>query len=391
MRRCPAERGLHLPAAQPGGRRPGRALARHLLRHLLRHRADQPLRPDTPTQPIPFPTSPSWGYRVTQGLHVITGTAAVPLLLVKLWTVYPQALRPAAARACAGCCCTVLERGSIAVLVAAAIFQLATGLANSAQWYPWAFSFRATHYAIAWIAIGALRRAHRGQAADHPRRPGRRRRGRRRTTGPTATDARRPDPAAACCAPPGWPPGSPCSPPPAAPCRCCATCRSSASAPATARPGIPINKSARRRRGHRRRRPAPATASTVAYGDREVVADPRRSCAAMPQRTADLPIACVEGWSASGDLDRRPGPRPARPGRGARRQRRRGDVAPGARARSGPRPCRGNFADDDRTLLALELDGEPLALDHGYPCRLIAPEPPGRAADQVGHPAGGVA
>ncbi len=28
-----------------------------------------------PTQPIPFPTSPSWGYRVTQGLHVTTGIA----------------------------------------------------------------------------------------------------------------------------------------------------------------------------------------------------------------------------------------------------------------------------------------------------------------------------
>ena len=42
------------------------------------------------SQPIPFPTSPSWGYRVTQGLHVITGTACVPLLLVKLWTVYPK-------------------------------------------------------------------------------------------------------------------------------------------------------------------------------------------------------------------------------------------------------------------------------------------------------------
>ena len=49
-----------------------------------------------------------------------------------------------------------LERVSIAVLVAAAIFQLATGLANAAQWYPWHFNFRPTHYALAWIAIGAL-------------------------------------------------------------------------------------------------------------------------------------------------------------------------------------------------------------------------------------------
>ncbi len=42
------------------------------------------------------------------------------------------------------------------MLVAAAIFQLASGLANSAQWYPWSFSFRTTHYAMAWVAIGAL-------------------------------------------------------------------------------------------------------------------------------------------------------------------------------------------------------------------------------------------
>jgi DMSO/TMAO reductase YedYZ molybdopterin-dependent catalytic subunit len=36
-----------------------------------------------------------------------------------------------------------------------------------------------------------------------------------------------------------------------------------------------------------------------------------------------------------------------------------------------------NFAEDDRTLLALMLNGEPLALDHGFPCRLIAPNRPG--------------
>ena len=47
---APRRGGLHLPAAQPCGRRPGRALARHLLRRLLPHRADQPLRPG-PHQP----------------------------------------------------------------------------------------------------------------------------------------------------------------------------------------------------------------------------------------------------------------------------------------------------------------------------------------------------
>ena len=32
---------------------------------------------------------------------------------------------------------------------------------------------------------------------------------------------------------------------------------------------------------------------------------------------------------------------------------------------------------DPDTLLATHLDGEPLALDHGFPCRLIAPNRPG--------------
>ena len=27
---------------------------------------------------------------------------------------------------------------------------------NSSQWYPWSFSFRSTHYALAWVAIGSL-------------------------------------------------------------------------------------------------------------------------------------------------------------------------------------------------------------------------------------------
>ena len=36
-----------------------------------------------------------------------------------------------------------------------------------------------------------------------------------------------------------------------------------------------------------------------------------------------------------------------------------------------------SFTDDDRTLLALALAGEPLALDHGYPARIIAPDRPG--------------
>ena len=42
---------------------------------------------------LPEPASPVWGYRVTQGVHVATGMATIPLLLVKLWSVYPNLFR----------------------------------------------------------------------------------------------------------------------------------------------------------------------------------------------------------------------------------------------------------------------------------------------------------
>ena len=84
-----------------------------------------------------------------------TGIASVPLLLVKLWSVYPRFfIRPPKARR--DQLIDVLERASIGVLVAAAISQLTSGLLNIVQWYPWEFSFRRTHEAVAWVAIGAL-------------------------------------------------------------------------------------------------------------------------------------------------------------------------------------------------------------------------------------------
>lgn len=84
---------------------------------------------------IPLPTRPSWGYRLTQGLHVSMGTAAVPLLLVKLWTVYPHlfARPPRAVRELA---LHALERISIGVLVAGAVFQLTTGIATPPSGIP---------------------------------------------------------------------------------------------------------------------------------------------------------------------------------------------------------------------------------------------------------------
>ncbi len=323
------------------------------------------------SQPVPFPTSPYWGYRVTQGLHVMSGTAAVPLLLVKLWTVYPLLFRPVP-RQVRALALDVAEKGSIAVLVAAAIFELVTGLANSTQWYPWSFSFRSTHYAMAWVTIGALvlhiavklpliRDALGADIDDtaHDRAEATEggevsRRGLVRTAlfgstlavlataGATVPWLRK---VSVLGVTSGDGPG-----------------------------GVPINRTLVEA-GIEEAAVGESFRLTVINGDREVVLT-RDDLAAMTQHVVELPIACVEGWSATGTW-------------GGVRMR---DLlalvdAPAGsdvRVRSlqtryafGTSLLWSNFAEDDRTLLALELGGEPLSVDHGYPCRVIAPNRPG--------------
>ena len=51
-----------------------------LLSHLIQH----------PPSWFEWPSRPAGLYRVTQGLHVATGIAAVPLLFAKLWSVFPR-------------------------------------------------------------------------------------------------------------------------------------------------------------------------------------------------------------------------------------------------------------------------------------------------------------
>ena len=321
---------------------------------------------------VPFPTRPAWAYRVTQGLHVISGTAAVPLLLVKLWTVYPKLFaRPP--RNLRRLVLHGAERVSIAVLVAAAIFQLATGLANAAEWYPWHFTFVRTHYAVGWIAIGALVlhvavklpviRAALGAdlettTLDRPAAAATAgvlsRRGLLRTTWAATGVA------------------------------VLATAGSSvpwlrhvsvlAVRSGDGPQGVPVRTSAAT---------AGVTTSAASTGYRLTVRHDgrdhvftRAQLESLPQTSAALPIACVEGWSAGATwrgvrmrdlLDRVGAPRGhdvevlSLQQRGAFRNTRLPD----------------RYADDPDTLLALELNGEPLSLDHGYPCRVIAPDRPG--------------
>jgi DMSO/TMAO reductase YedYZ molybdopterin-dependent catalytic subunit len=139
--------------------------------------------------------------------------------------------------------------------------------------------------------------------------------------------------------------------------------------------GVPINKSARAARVEGSATSPDwrlevvvdgAVAGSLSYADLR----------AMDQHTVDLPIACVEGWSAQGTWS---GVRVADllVSLGARGGR---DVVVTSLQESGPyrrTTLPANFADDPRTLLALDLSGEPLALDHGFPCRLITPNRPG--------------
>ena len=97
---------------------------------------------------------------------------------------------------------------------------------------------------------------------------------------------------------------------------------------------------------------------------------------ALPQATYRLPIACVEGWSAEAewtgvvlvDLLAAVAGSPDADVRMVSLE------APGPYSRT-VLPAR--HARDPQTLIALQLNGETLNLDHGYPCRLIAPSRPG--------------
>lgn len=299
-----------------------------------------------------WPSRPVNLYRITQGVHVTSGVAAIPLLFAKLWSVYPKLFARPLVRSLPH----ALERGSILVLVGASFFELTTGLFNVAQNYPWAFFFPVAHHAVAWIAVGALlvhvavklpviREALTREVEPASATGALSRRGFLLTTGGAA--------AVAVLATAGgtvpW------------------LRQVSVLASRSAR-GIPVNRTA-----------SAAGVSTVDADWRLVVGARLFSLAelaAMPQTTAELPIACVEGWSASAmwsgvpvaDLLRLAG---APPGSDVRVE----SLEHDGLYRSSTLPA--THVADPLTLLALRLDGAPLDLDHGHPCRIIAPNRPG--------------
>lgn len=311
-----------------------------------------------------WPTRPVWLYRLTQGLHVASGIAAIPLLVVKLWSVWPKLFE----RPLIGGLTRQLERGSILVLIAAMTFQLSTGIMNIAQWYAFRFFFTTSHYAMAYVAAGAvlvhiavklpvIRRAL-GEpvdagAADVPTGGVSRRTVLRATwlavglatvlTAGQAVPLLR---------------------------------KVSLLAPRTGKgpQSLPVNRSAVAA-GVLGSAQSPDYRLTVTHGA-TVRIFTVAELGALPQTTRQLPIACVEGWSATaewtgvvlGVLVAAVGGSPDADVRMISLE------PPGPYSRT-VLPAR--HARDSDTLIALKLNGEPLHLDHGYPCRLIAPSRPG--------------
>ncbi|WP_370464448.1 molybdopterin-dependent oxidoreductase [Mycolicibacterium sp. 018/SC-01/001] len=312
-----------------------------------------------------WPTRPVWLYRFTQGLHVISGIAAIPLLVVKLWSVWPKLFE----RPVIGGATRQLERLSILVLVGSMIFQLSTGLLNIAQWYVFEFYFPPAHYAMAWVAVGAIA-VHVGvklptirHALGEPVDPadvagggavGLTRRG--VLLGAAAATAAATIATAGQTVP--W------------------LRRVSVLAPRSGDgpQGVPVNRTALAAGVVRAARSPDYRLTVVGPGASRsfTVAELQ----AMPQSTRELPIACVEGWSVNArwtgvslaELVAAVGGSPDSDVRMISLE------PPGPYSRT-TLPAR--HARDSATLIALRLNGEQLDLDHGYPCRLIAATRPG--------------
>ena len=99
-----------------------------------------------------WPAEPVSLYRVTQGVHIFSGIVAIPLLLVKLWVVFPRLFAWPPFRNLTH----LIERTALVALVAGSLFQLGTGVMNIFYWYAFPFNFPNAHYAGAWIAFGGL-------------------------------------------------------------------------------------------------------------------------------------------------------------------------------------------------------------------------------------------
>jgi len=331
-----------------------------------------------------WPTHPSWLFRLTQGLHVGLGLVMIPLVLAKLWSVIPKLFEWPPARSIA----QVLERVSLLMLVGGILFEIATGVLNIQYDYVFGFSFYTAHYYGAWVFIagfvvhvplklGTMVRSLRGRSmrevlrtprektlpetgpgygliAEDPEPPTTSRRGALAvvgggsllvlvlTAGQTIGGVVR---------------------------------RTALLLPRGRQPSMsfPVNRTAKS--AAIRLVDVEGWRLTLTGGPTSV-AFSRQALLSLPQHTAVLPIACVEGWSTTQtwtgvrlrDLARLAGV--ANPSSA---------VVESIQHKGAFRKAtlQGNQVLDPDSLLALLVNGEDLSPNHGFPARIIVPAMPG--------------
>jgi DMSO/TMAO reductase YedYZ molybdopterin-dependent catalytic subunit len=338
-----------------------------------------------------WPTHPYWLYRFTQGLHVTLGIVLVPVLLAKLWSVIPKLFEWPPIRTPA----KALERLSLLLLVGGAVFEFVTGIMNVQYWYVFPGSFYTLHFYGAWVFIGAFvvhvalkfptmraslkaRRMRdvlrtdlehtepdpqddRGLVSTHPAGPTVSRRG---ALGLVAGSS-----LVLFVVTVGQSLGGPF--------RRLAVLSPRYADPGSGPNGFQINKTASGVGIRASDVGAAWRLQLLGAGGAVVASYSRAELLAMPQHTAHLPIACVEGWSSGNQtwtgvrlrdlaaIARVPNPATA----DVESLQRRGAF----RAVT----LRGNQVMNGDSLLALTVNGVDLSMDHGYPARVIVPANPG--------------
>jgi hypothetical protein len=325
-----------------------------LLSHLIQH----------PPTWFTWPSRPAGVYRVTQGTHVVTGFVSIPLLLAKLWTVFPQFWTWPPVRNVAH----AVERLTLIPLVGGSVFLLYSGVANVARFYPYPFFFPTAHYWMAWVTVGAMV-SHVGAKAASTRDALRRSPPPELATAPSADRRAFLLGVAATSGLIGLTTiGGTVAP--LSPLSVLAQRK-----PGVGPQGLPVNKTAA----------GAGVVTTARDPEYRLVVDGAvrtpltltlEELRALASIDAVLPIACVEGWSRSARWTGVP----------VRDLLARAGADHGASVRVESLQRRGRYdsstlnhvhAHDPQTLLAYAIAGEALHIDHGFPVRLIGPNRPG--------------
>jgi DMSO/TMAO reductase YedYZ molybdopterin-dependent catalytic subunit len=326
-------------------------------------------------------TSPAWLYRLIEGVHVMLGLVLVPVVLAKLWSVMPKLFAWPPWRSIS----KLLERLSLVLIVGGVVFEMSTGILNIDYLNP--ITFYPGHFYGAWAFMAGFAVHVVVKFGDMVHALRSRRLGTELRTGLADT---RPEPLD----------GGLVAPEPAPPTisrrgilalvggtslavfvltagetiggamRNFALFGTHYRAPDSGANHFPVNKTATS---------AGITAAETGADWRLELLGPRRvslsreDLLAMALTTADLPIACTEGWST---VQRWTGVPLADLARlaGATNH----DTADlRALESTGGATLSASQVSAPDSMLALRVNGADLSLDHGFPARVIVPSAPG--------------